>query len=81
MSVVVSGIVPPGWDAVAWNFGDVGEPTDSNDPTTAWSVWDLAAVVERKWNGRYRMIAVVGFSLGGNLTLKFLGKAIPPHRR
>ncbi len=65
-----------GWDAVAWNFrGSSGEPNRLLKFTHSGATDDLAAVVEavRGW-GRYGSLALVGFSLGGNLTLKYLGE-------
>lgn len=66
------------WDAVAWNFrGCSGEPNRLQRSYHSGASEDLAAVVERVERLGYRMIAVVGFSLGGNLTLKFLGEGNP----
>jgi predicted alpha/beta-fold hydrolase len=65
-----------GWDAVAWNFrGSSGEPNRLLKFTHSGATEDLGAVVDavRGWR-RYRTLALVGFSLGGNLTLKYLGE-------
>lgn len=67
-----------GWDALAWNFrGCSGEenrlPRFYHSGETA----DLGAVIARGARD-YPTVALVGFSLGGNVTLKYLGEA-PPH--
>jgi predicted alpha/beta-fold hydrolase len=65
-----------GWDAVAWNFrGFSGEPNRTLKMTHSGATEDLHTVVSHvKANRRYRRIALIGFSLGGNLTLKYLGE-------
>ena len=67
-----------GWDALAWNFRGCGD-----DPNRLVRLYhsgateDLKPVIERAAANHSR-IALIGFSLGGNLTLKYLGEA-PPH--
>lgn len=66
------------WDVLSWNFRGCGSETnrllrsyhsgESND---------LRLVINHAANG-YEEIALIGFSLGGNITLKYLGEA-PPH--
>ncbi len=65
-----------GWDALAWNFrGCSGEPNRLCRSYHSGATEDLAAVVARAArDGAYDRVAVVGFSLGGNLTLKYLGE-------
>ena len=65
-----------GWDALAWNFRGCGAEMNRlprfyhSGETT-----DLAAVVRHAAASRgYAKIALVGFSLGGNVTLKYLGE-------
>lgn len=66
------------WDVLAWNFrGCGGEPNRLVRFYHSGETEDLAAVV-RHAASRYDRIALVGFSLGGNITLKYLGEA-PPH--
>ena len=66
------------WDVVAWNLrGCSGEPNRLPRSYHSGASEDLAAVVERVERLGYRKIAVAGFSLGGNLTLKFLGEGNP----
>lgn len=72
-----------GWDAAAWNFrGSSGDPNRLMAFTHSGASNDLAEVVNALLTWRaYREVAVVGFSLGGNLTLKYLGEnpaMLPP---
>ena len=69
-----------GWDALAWNFrGCGGEPNRLPRFYHSGETGDLGAVVRHAAaRGGYGHIALVGFSLGGNVTLKYLGEA-PPH--
>lgn len=67
-----------GWDVLAWNFrGCSGEPNRLLRYYHAGDTGDLGAIVIHAAK-RYAHIALVGFSLGGNVTLKYLGEA-PPH--
>lgn len=67
-----------GWDVLAWNFrGCSGEPNRLLRSYHSGETGDLAAVI-RHAAGSYARIALVGYSLGGNMTLKYLGEA-PPH--
>jgi predicted alpha/beta-fold hydrolase len=65
-----------GWDALTWNFrGCSGEPNRLPRAYHSGATEDLAAVVDLATaGGAYDEVAVVGFSLGANLTLKFLGE-------
>ncbi len=65
-----------GWDAVAWNFrGCSGEPNRRLRSYHSGASEDLAAVVDHIIShDRYRSIALVGFSMGGNIVLKYLGE-------
>jgi uncharacterized protein len=67
-----------GWNVLAWNYrGCSGElnrlPRLYHSGETA----DLARVVEHAAR-RFPRVALIGFSLGGNVVLKYLGEA-PPH--
>jgi predicted alpha/beta-fold hydrolase len=67
-----------GWDAIAWNFRGCGE--ESNRLARSYhsgETGDLGAVIQHAAL-RYGRIVPIGFSLGGNVTLKYLGEA-PPH--
>ena len=65
-----------GWDVVSWNFrGCSGEPNRLCRSYHSGATEDLAAVVDHAVRVHdYKQIVVVGFSLGGNLTLKYLGE-------
>ncbi len=63
-----------GWDALAWNLrGCSGEPNHKLRLYHSGATDDLDAVVQHA-RKRYDMVALVGFSLGGNMTLKYLGE-------
>ncbi len=63
------------WDVVAWNFRGCG-PSVNRRPRLYHSgeTGDLRQVVARAGND-YPRLGLVGFSLGGNVTLKYLGEA------
>ena len=68
-------LVRRGWAVCAWNLRGCGQAMNRR-PTTYHSgkTEDLAVVVDRVvWAG-YDDVSLVGFSLGGNLTLKYLGE-------
>ncbi|MEO6046585.1 MAG: alpha/beta fold hydrolase [Candidatus Kapaibacterium sp.] len=72
-----------GWDALPWNFrGCAGEMNRTLRFYHSGATDDLATVIAHvKSLKRYRRIALIGFSLGGNMTLKYLGeqgRAIDP---
>jgi predicted alpha/beta-fold hydrolase len=63
-----------GWDALAWNFrGCSGEANRLPRFYHSGETGDLGAVIVRAAES-YSRIALVGFSLGGNMTLKYLGE-------
>ncbi len=65
-----------GWDVLAWNYrGCSGELNRLRRSYHSGATEDLAAVVA---HAGQRRIALVGFSIGGNLVLKFLGESPPP---
>ena len=67
-----------GWDVLAWSFRGCGpHPNRLLRFYHSGETGDLAAVV-RHAAAAYVRIGLVGFSLGGNVTLKYLGEA-PPH--
>ena len=64
-----------GWDVCAWNFrGCSGEPNRLMRATHSGATEDLAAVVARVLDSGDAFVGLVGFSLGGNLTLRWLGE-------
>lgn len=67
-----------GWDVLAWNFrGCSGEPNRHLRFYHSGETADLGAVVEHA-AAAYPVVALVGFSLGGNVTLKYLGEGRMP---
>ncbi len=67
-----------GWDVLAWNFrGCSGEPNRLPRFYHSGETDDLAAVIAHAAK-THRSMVLVGFSLGGNVTLKYLGER-PPH--
>jgi len=66
------------WDVLAWNFrGCGGGPNRLLRAYHSGDSADLATVIAHAAVD-YPQIALVGFSLGGNVMLKYLGEA-PPH--
>lgn len=68
-------LVRRGWDVCAWNLrGCSGEPNRRAATYHSGKTEDLARVVEHVIEQDYTTVGLVGFSLGGNLTLKYLGE-------
>ena len=71
-----------GWDALAWNFRSCGpemnlRPRIYHSGDTA----DIQTVIEYAVQLGYRGIILCGFSMGGSVTLNYLGKqadSVPP---
>ncbi len=64
-----------GWDAIAWNYrGCGGSPNKTLRFYHSGATDDLAEVIRFAMETGYETIALAGFSLGGNLTLKYLGE-------
>ena len=69
-----------GWDVVAWNYRSCGGiPNRLRRTYHSGASDDLRAVFAHAAR-HYRDLPLVGFSLGGNLILKFLGEQPPPPR-
>ena len=67
--------VRAGWDVLAWNLrGCSGEPNRLVRSYHSGSTDDLGTVIAHAAR-RFQRIGLVGFSLGGNITLKYLGDA------
>ncbi len=67
-------LVRRGWEVCAWNLrGCSGEPNRLLRAYHSGATEDLDAVVRHVLSSR-QSVAVVGFSLGGNLTLRWLGE-------
>ncbi len=75
MQGMAAALVRAGWNVVAWNCrGCSGEGNRLLRSYHSGATEDLAAVVEHVLRDRrYRRAALIGFSLGGNITLKYAG--------
>ncbi len=64
-----------GWDVLAWNFrGCSGEPNRQLRSYHSGATGDLQLVLEHVFaSNTYPQVSLIGFSLGGNLTLKYVG--------
>jgi len=69
-----------GFDVLAWNFRGCGE--EMNKQLRFYhsgATDDLSWVIQHAMKREYTEIDLIGFSLGGNVTLKYLGeKNVPP---
>lgn len=65
-----------GWDALAWNYrGCSGETNRKLRSYHSGETGDLHTVVQHALSrSRHTELALIGFSLGGNITLKYLGE-------
>lgn len=64
-----------GYDVLAWNFrGCSGEPNQRLRSYHSGATDDLECVIAHACTPSPRDIALVGFSLGGNIVLKYLGQ-------
>lgn len=64
-----------GWDVLAWNMrGCGGEPNKLVTWYHSGQSKDLKTIVSFAGTRGYSEIALVGFSIGGNITLKYLGE-------
>lgn len=64
-----------GWDVLAWNFRTCsGEMNRTVRAYHSGATDDLQTVLDRVFTIGYTRVGLVGFSLGGNLTLKYLGE-------
>ncbi len=80
---MVKALTRNGWDAVVWNArGCSGEPNRQLRFTHSGATGDLQAVISHLTATRADAeLGLIGFSLGGNLTLKYLGerhRELPP---
>ncbi len=68
--------VANGWDVLAYNFrGCSGEPNRRAASYHSGSSDDIALVINHALaTSRYQKLALIGFSLGGNQVLKYLGE-------
>ena len=64
-----------GWSVFAWNFRSCGgEMNRQARMYHSGATQDLACVIDYVKAKRYTSVSLIGFSLGGNLTLKYLGE-------
>ena len=64
-----------GWDVLAWNFrGCGGRPSRQIHSYHSGKSEDLDHVVEHVLRKNYKSVTLIGFSVGGNITLKYLGE-------
>lgn len=73
---MVRAVNQAGWDALAWNYrGCSGEPNRRLRSYHNGATEDLSLVIDHAAaTDRYKEIALIGFSLGGNLSLVHLGR-------
>ncbi|HQQ97993.1 MAG TPA: alpha/beta fold hydrolase [Cyclobacteriaceae bacterium] len=72
-------LLEAGFDVIAWNYrGCSGELNRQRRFYHSGATDDLATVVAHTASS-YPQVSLVGFSLGGNLTLKYLGEGQPHH--
>jgi predicted alpha/beta-fold hydrolase len=68
-------LVTAGWDVLSWNMRGCG---DMPNRLVSWyhsgKSDDLKTIVEATCAMNYDEIALIGFSVGGNITLKYLGE-------
>ncbi|MES2921901.1 MAG: alpha/beta fold hydrolase [Verrucomicrobiota bacterium] len=76
IQAMAAALIRRGWDVLAWNFrGCGGEPNRLLRMYHSGATEDLDAVVSHALeNHPAASIDLIGFSLGGNLTLKYLGE-------
>jgi uncharacterized protein len=68
-----------GKDVLAWNYrGCSGETNKQKRFYHSGATDDLHVIVNHAIYSGYKKIALIGFSLGGNLTLKYLGETTRP---
>lgn len=68
-----------GWDVLAWNMrGCSGELNRLARSYHSGESGDLRTVIGHAATKAYDTLSLIGFSLGGNVTLKYLGES-PPH--
>ncbi len=74
---MAAALATAGWDVLAWNFrGCSGEPNRLPRAYHSGETEDLRAVIARA-TAEYPALALAGFSLGGNVVLKYVGEAQP----
>lgn len=71
------------WDVLAWNFRSCsGEPNKNLNTYHSGQTQDLNLVIQHAISHGYQEIGLIGFSIGGNKTLLYLGREaemVPEH--
>ena len=77
IQAMAAALIRRGWDVLAWNFrGCGGEPNRLLRMYHSGATEDLQAVISHALASHpAESIDLIGFSLGGNLTLKYLGES------
>lgn len=72
---MVRAFTSQGFDALAWNYRGCSEQTNLQRRFYhSGATDDLDYIVQHAISKNYKQIYMIGFSLGGNLTLKYLGE-------
>jgi predicted alpha/beta-fold hydrolase len=72
---MVNALIEGGYDVMAWNFRGCGSSANKSlKMYHSGATEDLDVVVQHALTKNYKALNLVGFSLGGNLTLKYLGE-------
>lgn len=78
---IAKALFAAGWDVLAWNNrGCGGMPNRRFEAYHSGYTEDLEALT-REVSARYPTVALIGFSMGGNVTLKYVataGESLPP---
>jgi uncharacterized protein len=81
MRAMVRALLGQGYHALSWSYRGCGQrPNRLARSYHSGGTDDLAVVVERGLAVGAEAVALVGFSLGGNLVLKYLGEGALPER-
>ncbi len=81
MRAMTRALLAAGCNVLTWSYRGCGrQPNRLPRAYHSGATEDLAAVVERALAEGPGALALVGFSLGGNLILKYLGERTPPSR-
>lgn len=75
MTGMVNAFVEKDFDVLAWNFRGCSEELNRKPYSYhSGATYDLETVVKHGASQGYQKISLIGFSLGGNMTLKYLGE-------
>ncbi len=75
MTGMVNTFVERGFDILAWNYRGCSEELNRKPYSYhSGATYDLETVLQHGASLDYQKISLIGFSLGGNMTLKYLGE-------